>query len=823
MLLENSLYLPEDFDPELSGEKIIPRGGKIPSHPFPLNICLTPEQATKLLSAVEVGAYALYTDEIMEVLKPVLQAFEDITPTDVCGTGQAGTEQEVCNTYAPNSHIITYAPNDPFQTPDFEPSGYPDPPWRAYPFWFDPANVMGYEEGDVVFQFFDSPLDVVDFMLNIGGIGTELISSGFPRFKIRFSGVGTVELHLLKTPMAGLALITLDGNPVGKTIDLNSVSVGDMADSETLLDILTAIGGILISSSLGALKPAQTHIEEIIVQTEGEHYIDVTLIPNLSGNLITWGGGLRKVVLCNQQLVGVPNQMPQFQVNPTTFQMEWKPSELHTQWEPIGQVIYPITMQTDPTNPDLVQYTLQGIPIGGGANPFSQWVNLIELANPILGANATTLNVGEPATATIDGNKILQLGIPQGNTGTNGADAASPELRVSGGFIQWKLETSGTWNNLIAVSSLVGANGINGTNGASPELRVSGGYIQWKLTTENTWHNLIAIADLEGQDCDCTPSIGLNDDPEQTSDERKCAIATGLGEYLTSKFVDVAQDVAATSNAASAIDTLFSIIPPVYLVVDYVMDIVNEVVTVGSSAVLAAMDTDTIEAIQGWLYCNMGNDGLTETVWADFIAAHDELIDVPAVATAWEKFLNGLTFDYVSDRAKIASYGSGNCAGFDCGQTGTWEHVFDYTLGSQPAGATFDNYEGVNPTGDYNANGHLSTCINTVAGGSRMRQRPWFVPVSFFTPTQIEIELHNPSGVNVQMGLAYNHGSGWTQLLSTIIVYSETRDISGMGSTAYVWVDLMSPPYGDGTGNGCQYEVRVKRITLRGTGTNPFI
>jgi hypothetical protein len=54
-----------------------------------------------------------------------------------------------------------------------------------------------------------------------------------------------------------------------------------------------------------------------------------------------------------------------------------------------------------------------------------------------------------------------------GEDGVNGENGASPEIRVSGGYIQWKLETSDTWIDLILVSSLVGATGATGATGST--------------------------------------------------------------------------------------------------------------------------------------------------------------------------------------------------------------------------------------------------------------------------------------------------------------------------------------------------------------------
>lgn len=52
--------------------------------------------------------------------------------------------------------------------------------------------------------------------------------------------------------------------------------------------------------------------------------------------------------------------------------------------------------------------------------------------------------------------------------------------------------------DLADCEELVGVDGVDGSNGASPEIRVSGGYIQWKLQTSDTWIDLVSLDDLVG-------------------------------------------------------------------------------------------------------------------------------------------------------------------------------------------------------------------------------------------------------------------------------------------------------------------------------------
>jgi hypothetical protein len=127
--------------------------------------------------------------------------------------------------------------------------------------------------------------------------------------------------------------------------------------------------------------------------------------------------------------------------------------------------------------------------------------------------------------------QILQEWLLSASAG-EGVDGASAELRVDGGFIQWRQsDDDPTWANLVALTDLRGANaemrrvaneiqwrqsdddptwttlfnlgelggGGPGTPGASVEMRVDGGFIQWRQSDDDpTWTNLVALTDLRG-------------------------------------------------------------------------------------------------------------------------------------------------------------------------------------------------------------------------------------------------------------------------------------------------------------------------------------
>jgi len=97
-----------------------------------------------------------------------------------------------------------------------------------------------------------------------------------------------------------------------------------------------------------------------------------------------------------------------------------------------------------------------------------------------------------------------------GADGADGADGESPELRVSGGYIEWKYPSDSTWTQLVSLEDITGPAGANGSNGAdgsdgadgadgeSPELRVDSGYIEWKYPSDEAWSQLVSLDDITG-------------------------------------------------------------------------------------------------------------------------------------------------------------------------------------------------------------------------------------------------------------------------------------------------------------------------------------
>lgn len=178
-----------------------------------------------------------------------------------------GVPEDECRNFNTAAGFITYEPQNPFTQPDLIPSGYILPPWRV----LHAGSIellLGYEIGDVL-------TDLTRFYGGTGVITDP--ESGFARFRISVTGVGIVQIYFLNVPLGGMALVVADSdilttNIVELQVDLFSIPI---EDNEVI-------------------------IHEVEFETEGDHYIDVTMIPRVNdeATFFNYGGGIRKVKLC---------------------------------------------------------------------------------------------------------------------------------------------------------------------------------------------------------------------------------------------------------------------------------------------------------------------------------------------------------------------------------------------------------------------------------------------------------------------------------------------------------------------------------------------
>jgi hypothetical protein len=203
------------------------------------------------------------------------------------GTGMCGVDGE-CLAYPPFAGFISYTPQNPYTQPDFVPDGYELPPF--YVNGKDSSHDLpNYNKGDIIVNFGAINLEV----------GLELENA--PQIVLCLEGSGVVELKLLSIAQGGVVVLTVDNPP-----DIFDILAGIISDDLLIVDL---------NQDIISLPPetATEIIQELTIETEGEHSVYITFLPILDDSLIPlrFGGGLRAVDLCgNIRPCGTPAPEP---------------------------------------------------------------------------------------------------------------------------------------------------------------------------------------------------------------------------------------------------------------------------------------------------------------------------------------------------------------------------------------------------------------------------------------------------------------------------------------------------------------------------------
>lgn len=257
-----------------------------------LNIQLTRVQFLEMLSAIEQGAEVIYPEKYQEITDRFLRMAQTNEGDDYVGDG----------TYYPaHSAMVEWLPVSPYRK-DLEQTPAPLilPAWNVYEFelpdiienilsFFNTSleTMTGYRVGDAYSLVFNAAMseitDVVgDFLFN--GDGDNLIDVGF---NLHVRGSGTLAVELLSVPLGGRVMYQVDSEP-----NPTDFLQGFFDENDDILDT---------ERDLVSIPPEQDaeSIEEITIETDGDHIIYFRLLPTLNDTFIplSWGAGLRSIRL----------------------------------------------------------------------------------------------------------------------------------------------------------------------------------------------------------------------------------------------------------------------------------------------------------------------------------------------------------------------------------------------------------------------------------------------------------------------------------------------------------------------------------------------
>lgn len=263
---------------------------------FTLPVCLDKQELRALLDALEYATRQQSTNaNDLSASWAVLKSIRYI----VQGCWRPSTG-EGCRDYSTSSPQFIYAPADPHSSPSDVPEGYVLPPFRVAAQGLE--EFAGLRAGDVYTTIAQAPFNA--------------LASGYPRVKVDVpAGTRQVEIHLLSIPAGGYALLVWDDDLLTtEVIDLNK-------------DIISI--------------PPETFGEPIIEKEfldNKAHYAWITFLPRLNdeGLIITFGGGIRKVVLCGGSMACCDEE-----VRETRFQTEIITSNARREINQVWQAVAP--------------------------------------------------------------------------------------------------------------------------------------------------------------------------------------------------------------------------------------------------------------------------------------------------------------------------------------------------------------------------------------------------------------------------------------------------------------------------------------------------
>jgi hypothetical protein len=367
------------------------------------------------------------------------------------------------------------------------------------------------------------------------------------------------------------------------------------------------------------------------------------------------------------------------------------------------------------------------------------------------------------------------------------------------------------------------------------EFRMNDGYVEWRPDSSAGWISL-------GLACPCEESNLLPlmeyDTEKITTQEIACAISVGLVNYIFDKMGDLIDKVGLAADVASVVDTVFLVFPPAYLIADFISDMAREFVNVGLSEMQVFDDVDRREEMSQYLYCAMRDTGeMTNEIWDDFKAANlsGDFGGSTDVVLAFHAYLLTFGYDAIESRARIESYGSANCAAFECpGES--WFHTFDFAtdgiLGWTKRQVTDPDFyvtggEGIWPTttvsGTFSQNVmYLKRNMPYADGTTRLLSMETFWGGLVLANSTVATE---PSMRNSTMNsaLAYKEGETTAPMISG---YTGSRKTTFSGTTVYLNTDFLRLFFSNGARTATPTvfsEGYVVKVVIEGQGKNPFV
>jgi len=292
-------------------------------------------------------------------------------------------------------------------------------------------------------------------------------------------------------------------------------------------------------------------------------------------------------------------------------------------------------------------------------------------------------------------------------------------------------------------------------------------------------------------------------------DDSYCGVATYLVDYTDAIFQDAIDHVTLGEDVLQVVEILIPAFGWGGVLFEVVVGVIDAIISIGASAARASINTSVLEDMQCTLYCKLKAAGAADVATVRAWIDEQYAIAPPNIALRnWLLLLDALTDAALGTRIFIGSKApSAECASLCECPSDEWCYVFDFATGQNGFTALggFGSYSG----GKWN--GIAGAHYNQLTIGRS-------IPTCTITSLKIEGSYTNP------LPAANNVYSLKVQTYTVPTDIIQQWSISASGNYVKEWTGNLSISYltvgGYNNAGGAAHS--ISRVTLRGTGTNPF-
>lgn len=289
-----------------------------------------------------------------------------------------------------------------------------------------------------------------------------------------------------------------------------------------------------------------------------------------------------------------------------------------------------------------------------------------------------------------------------------------------------------------------------------------------------------------------------------------CGVATYLVDYTDAIFQDIIDNITLGEDVLQVVEILIPAFGIGGVLFEVVVGVIDAIISIGASAARSAINTSVLENMQCTLYCKLKAAGKADVTTVRAWIDEQYAIAPPNIALRnWLLLLDALTDAALGTRIFVGSKSpSAECAAICTCPDPEWCYTYDFTTSN-------GGWSAWNNRATYSAGNGWTRNPSNLPGRVTIQKAFGFTA----NIKRIEITLSAAMNGNYKRVSLYApvypnnsqlyYDAGWT---TTQLFLDGNWNLSGF------WMDLQN----DGNGTTTPYTGYIRRITFRGTGTNPF-